>query len=780
MLLKRLSLLAASILLVSIAIAQTTIEGRIIDQAEQPIAYASVHDTIHFANATSDDQGWFSITVDTLPIELFVQHISYTPAALWVHNDSFQTITLSVHSLEEVVVASTSPYQQAAEKISINKSLVKILPSLGSEVDFIRSLVLFPGVSTGEEVSKGITVRGGSLDQNITYINGVQSSNTGHLFNTFSNVPSVGVEQVALYKTGMPSRYGNALSSATAIELRAPSKQVFSAELGATNSKITYENTLGKQKKSSFLLSARSSYIDLLRQKAQDETLNNFNLRGANAEGPQYHFGYIFYDGLASLHLDLGNNWKAKAFGLHSYDRNIYIYNREYITYLKHELWNGTYGVNLEKKWSPETQLNFSSGLNFHAIQRYENNKDFLGPDVVVSEDFLRHRYGYYNWNSLLTFRQQLSTVQYEVGLFQFFKNYEPGDGSFHNISFDPILRTRDESFIENNNEQFGILLAGAFANISLPIGRRWTIDNGWRMSTFFSTPDVYYALEPRLNINFQATERWKWHAAFDYATQFDHGLVLSEVGLDNIILLPSVGDILPAKASNYALGTSFKSKDRQLAVAPTVFYKDMNNIQRLALDGKDNIVSDSLNDLVLKNGSGYAYGFELQVSYQTDTWLLNSAYTYARSYRHFDDFNENEDFPFQFDKPHEWNLIGIWGIGKKHSFSFNFHIANGARYTLPSGAVYSSFGNRPTLLYQGHQNEQNLPFYHRLDIGYDYNFPIKKHWQGALKINITNVYNHRNTNFVEIKQGNNQGFVAEAVSFVPILPSINFSVRYE
>ena len=100
---------------------------------------------------------------------------------------------MEANQLKEVVITGISSFQDTRSgRISINKSVVKALPTLGGEVDYISSLVLFPGVSNGEEISKGITVRGGSLDQNLAHINGIQTSNTGHLFNIYSVVAGNG------------------------------------------------------------------------------------------------------------------------------------------------------------------------------------------------------------------------------------------------------------------------------------------------------------------------------------------------------------------------------------------------------------------------------------------------------------------------------------------------------------------------------------------------------------------------------------------------------------
>jgi hypothetical protein len=763
--------------------AQYTIQGKVFEKNTlTPIADVLVFDSLEFKNTLTNSQGKFSIDSSPLPATLYFQHIGYKPLSIQLHNNQSIEVFLEANELEEVIITGISSFQDTRSgQISINKSVVRALPSLGGEVDYISSLVLFPGVSNGEEISKGITVRGGSLDQNLAHINGIQTSNTGHLFNLYSVVPAVAVEDLTFYKGGMPASFGNALSSSMNVQLKKPKHQIFDAEIGATNSKASYENTFGKNKKSSFLLSGRSSYIDLLRKKANRNTLNDFQLNGETSGGPEYHFGYTFFDVLGLLNIDLGKGLELSGFGLYSYDRNTYIYNRSYITFLKHELYNGTYGFSLSKKWKTNNYLSLRAGVNNNEIKRFERTVEFENSDLQTNDVILNHKYGVKNWTGRLDYYHPVSSHQFSAGLFTYYKQFQPGEGQLANYSYDPILRTRDTMVFDNKNEPFDIPLAGTYLQADLKLSDRLDLNTGIRASAFFTYPETYYGIEPRMALSYKINRTSYIRASFDYLTQFDHGLILSEVGLDNIIALPSVGDIKPAKSLNYALGFVTKQLDHRLIISGELFYKDQWNLQRLALDGKDNIVSDSLSELIAKNGTGYAYGLEFQLTYQADIFVLNSSYTYSHAFRKFEGFNKNKAFPFGYDKPHELSISGVMGLGKKSSFSLNFTLYNGARYTLPSGLNASpSDGGQSVLIYDNFQNDTQLPLYHRLDLGYDYSFKLRKKWKGVLKVNVINIYNRRNINFVELRENSDGTYYQEGVSYIPILPSLNLRFTYE
>ncbi len=761
---------------------QMMVKGYVYEEKNQlPIADVFVYDSLRTQYVLTDEDGYFEINVSVLPMTIFFEHVAYQKASTRLSSNAVLKIMLRPNELEGVIVKGISGLQNnKSGRIAINKTIVDALPSLGGEIDYLSALVLFPGVSKGEEVSKGITVRGGSLDQNVGHINGVQTSNTGHLFNSYSIVPAVAVESLTFYKGGMPAKFGNALSSVMDIKLRHPKSKALSFELGATNSKIAIENTFGKQKKAAFLLSGRASYFDFLRKKAYRETLNNYQLRGQNSSGPQYHFGYTFFDIMATLNLDIGKGFSLSAFGLYSYDLNTYIYNRAYFTFLKHELRNGTYGLNLNKKITPNSLINLTFGLNDYSVQRHERNLDFQNESILTEDETLDHIYGVNNWTGRLDFVQNNDLFEFKTGFFSNYKQYQPGDGQLFSISYDPVLRSRDSVLFINRNENFNVLLTGGYLNLEGQLAKRINFSTGLRATAFYTTPNTLFALEPRISAEYQVSPQSLLRFSFDYLTQFDHGLVLSEVGLDNIIDLPSFGRILPGKSLNYALGGITKAMDHQLIISAELFYKYQWNIQQLALDDKANIVSDSLIDLIAQNGRAEAYGLELQITWQNDFMLFNSSYTYARSTRQFDDLNKGLAFFHNYDKPHEWNLSGVFGLGRKSSFSFSFFISNGARYTLPSGLNPSIVGgNEPILIYDGFLNHNQLPLYHRLDIGYDYRFNLNKKWKATLKFNIINVYNRRNINFIDLLGGKGEAYYTEGVSFIPILPSINFKISY-
>ena len=757
------------------SIGQILVKGEILDShTKQPISDALIYSGTH--STYSNSKGIFALTVNNPTDTIHFHQIGYEDF-LVLGSADVSTIFLKPILLNEVTVSGVASLQNNEGNITINKTIISALPTIGGEVDYISSLVIFPSVSKGEEISKGISVRGGSIDQNTMHINGIQTTNTGHLFNLFSAVPSVAIEELKLYSGGIPAYFGNAISSALGVTLLKAKETVFKVDLGASNSKISFQTPFGKSKKSSIVLSGRTSYLDLLRIKARDKTLNNYQVRGNNPSFGGYYFGYSFYDYLGSMNFYLGKGFDLNVFGLYSYDKNTYIFNQNYITHLKHDLYNLTTGIVLSKKWEDHI-LSARIGMNKNAIHRFEKTLEFEDKQWI-SDKILNHQYGINNWTARLDYQFPIRNQNFSTGIFAYQKNYNPGFSSLDITNYNPLLKEKTHELLTRNNKAFDIRTFGFYLQSKLDINEQLKINLGVRNSAYFSYPKTYYAIEPRFSAFYKLNKNEHIRGSFDYLTQFDHGLVLSEVGLDNIITLPSIDIFRPAKATNYALGFVQKLMDYKLILSADFFYKNQWDLQRLALNGKDNIVSDTITELVAKNGHGFAYGFETQITYQGDIVVMNLSYAYGHSFRQYEHFNNGKIFPFGYDKPHELNISNVIGLGKRSTFSLNFNMTNGSRYTLPSGKVINSSG-QSILVYNGFQNETHLPFYHRLDIAYQYNFKIHKHWKSVISLNVINVYNHRNINFTEIKDDGFDKYRIEGVSYVPILPSLNLKFSYE
>src|SRR5687768_8758819 len=162
---------------------------------------------------------------------------------------------------------------------------IKALPALLGEVDVFKVLQLLPGVQSGTEGSSGLYVRGGGPDQNLILLDGVPVYNASHLFGFVSVFNADAINHVELVKGGFPARYGGRLSSVIDIRMKEGNSKKVQGEgsVGLVASRLTIEGPLND--KTSFIVSGRRTYIDLLASP-----LIKIGTKGEETAG------YYFYD----------------------------------------------------------------------------------------------------------------------------------------------------------------------------------------------------------------------------------------------------------------------------------------------------------------------------------------------------------------------------------------------------------------------------------------------------------------------------------------------------
>lgn len=134
--------------------------------------------------------------------------------------------------------------------LQLNAQEIKKMPAALGEFDVLRSVTLMPGVNNSGEISNGISVRGGSLDQNLLLYDYAPVFNPTHLFGLFSVFTPDALSSVDIYRANIPARYGGRSTSVLDIKVRNPYVDKFklSGGVGLVSSRLTVETPLVKDK----------------------------------------------------------------------------------------------------------------------------------------------------------------------------------------------------------------------------------------------------------------------------------------------------------------------------------------------------------------------------------------------------------------------------------------------------------------------------------------------------------------------------------------------------
>jgi hypothetical protein len=214
--------------------------------------------------------------------------------------------------LREVTISAEKNISETAQMSSIKLSSVEIksVPMLFGEKDLFKTLMLLPGVQKGTEGTSGMYVRGGGPDQNLVILDEATIYNANHLLGFFSIFNGDAIKSVELIKGGFPARYGGRLSSIINVNMKEGNKTEYHGEggLGIIAAHAMVEGPIVKNK-SSFMVSARRTYLDALIQPI------------LKIDNPNLSAGYYFYDLNAKLNYDFGDKNKLYVSGYFGRDK---------------------------------------------------------------------------------------------------------------------------------------------------------------------------------------------------------------------------------------------------------------------------------------------------------------------------------------------------------------------------------------------------------------------------------------------------------------------------
>ena len=315
---KRLISFLSTLLLIAGMYAENVkIEGKVIDQEEKPVEFATIRIGGTSIGTNSDLAGNYSLSVapkDTL--EVIFSCIGYKNVTRKLI-DPKGLITLNVklptESTELAEVEVTGFRQNINGMQSFDKESFKTSPDVsGGSVEAM--LQTMAGVNSSNEMSSQYSVRGGSFDENSVYINGVeiyrpQLVRSGQQEGLSIINPDM-VGNIKFSTGGFPARYSDKMSSALDIAYRDPEALEGSLTLSLMGGSLTFGQSSGK-----------FSQLHGLRLKKNNSLLSSLETRG---EYDPLYFDYqtnITYRPTEKLSFNLLGNISLNHYNFKPADR---------------------------------------------------------------------------------------------------------------------------------------------------------------------------------------------------------------------------------------------------------------------------------------------------------------------------------------------------------------------------------------------------------------------------------------------------------------------------
>lgn len=742
----RLLFLCFALCVSQVSFAQKTgsITGFVVDKLTlQPLEASTIKLDGTVKATAADSLGKFRIT--NVPVNSYNLEISksgYKTAILYnivitSGNENSYSVELErqVSSLSEVVVKANKRTVRAATletPLSVQRlTSEEIKSNPGGNFDISKVIQTLPGVGGGQQggsFRNDIIIRGGAPNENVFYLDGIEVPVINHFQTQGSSGGPQGIlnvsfiEDVKLSSSAFDARYDNALSSVFQFKQKNGNPNQFqgNVRLSATDAALTLEGPLSKNKKTTFLASARRSYLQLL-FKSFDIPIR-----------PNY------WDFQAKVTHQFNKKTTLTILGIGAIDEfrfeapkeatpeKLYTINSNVLV----NQWNYTIGASLKRN-IPNGYWNLALSRNYfnNDIEKHEDNQNPTAAnktlDIVSAEAETKLRFD----------------VNKNIDGWKFAYGASTQLADYTNNTFSVIRKeVRDASgnlvqpavIVNFNSPLNAFFKLGAFVQAGKRFAaNRIGISAGIRtdMNTFTANGmNGLQTLSPRISVSYVLADKWTWNSSAGIYYKIPPYTILGFAENNNALVNKNARY---QRSNHYTTGFEYLPNDG-LRFTVEGFYKQYSHVPVSVRNGISlaNLGTDFTllgNEAITTNGKGKAYGVEFFAQKKlTKNFFGILSYTF---YRSLYSGSNGKYIASSWDNRH---LLSVtWG----YKFPRNWEL--GLKFRYQGGAPYTAFDetlSRLNYLSQGvgtlnyaQLNSNRLSGFNSSDVRIDKKWNLKK-----------------------------------------------------
>jgi hypothetical protein len=745
-------ILALILLIFSLnAFSQGSISGRIFNPVNNdPVPFANVLVLETELGAISDDDGFYEIK--NVPPGLYNVRASFvgykTATAYEIQVTQSRPVQLDFElredasELSEVVVDSEfSRSEETPLSVRrLNANEIERYP--GGNRDISRVIQSLPGVASSAGFRNDIIIRGGAPNENKFYVDEIEVPVINHFATQGSSGGPVGILNVNLIKNvdliagGFPANRMDALSSFFEFTLKEGRRDKMATQLtlGASELTISNEGPIGE--KTTYLVSARRSYLQgLFRLIGLPflPTFNDFQVKTTTKLDDKTELTFI---GVGAIdNFALNQDVPDEETEDERIDR-LYLLDVLPIQ----SQWNYATGLKLKR-------FRENGFWTFILSRNMLNNESFkyAGNDNSNEANLL---FRYQSQESENKFRAENSifgkgyTLKYGV-------NYQYSRFFINNFDRSALASTSEVIDVEStsNFNQYGAFVSGSknFYN------DRLLVTGGIRMdgADFAATAsNPLNQLSPRISFSYQLKPNFFVTANGGIYYQKPAYTVLGFQDNDGV-LVNRENDVRFIRNSQLIGGIELLVPEKNRRFTAEAFYKRYSNYPSSVRNGiaLANLGADFGvigNEAVISNAEGRAYGIEFLAQQR----LFNNFYgiaavTLVRS--EFTNPNTEGFVPSSWDNRFIVSLTAGKRFGKNWELGARWRFLGGTPYTpidVEESALISNWDLRgQPILDFTRINGVRLPAFHQLDLRLDKKY-FYKNWNFNWYIDVQNAYN--------------------------------------
>lgn len=676
-------------------------------------------------------------------------------------------------ALKEVVINAEAKKRISEESqmsvINIPVQQIKDIPALMGEKDVLKVIQLMPGVQKGSEGSSGIYVRGGGPDQNLIILDDANVYNAYHLFGFFSLFNGDALKSVELVKGGFPASYGGRLSSVINMQMKEGNQEEFHGEagIGLISSRLVLEGPL-KKKKSSFLISARRTYIDALIYPFLP---------------PEQKGGYFFYDLNAKLNYTLTDKDRLYLSGYFGKDKFYFNSNNDGFKLKGNLNWGNATGtlrwnhIYSGKLFSNTSAIFTNYQLGIGSREEFDSSYFDLQFGSAIRDYTIKHDFDFY----------PNSKHHIRFGGLAIFHRFKPSA---------VVVKSSDALSAGISVNSIYTMESGLYVEDDWKISGRLKANIGLRVSHYVANKTSFTNPEPRVSARYSITEKSAVKASYALMNQYLHLLSSTGVSLPTDLWVPATRNLRPMQSQQWALGWA-QELPKGINLTIEGYYKNMRDIS-FYKEGASFLLIDNpegaqgINwEKNITQGKGWSYGSEFLLQKEKGKWSGWIGYTLSWTYVQFDSINFGKKFFPRYDRRHDISIVNIYKFNDRIKLSCTWVYGTGNAITLPV-AQYDAAPHNPAQIDNysqynfigfrndyGEKNSFRMAPYHRLDVGIQFT-KVKKRYTRTFELSFYNAYNRWNPFFYYIERGvtATQNKLMQVTLF-PILPSVSWSWKF-
>lgn len=730
---------------------------KVIDRSDGlPLPSAAVGVSGTTIGGYTDDDGVVTFTAPSVSIIIEVHLLGYKTTSFNLKDIKNGAILLDAQTFEiEEVMIQDRPDIISTNKdhsVSLNGRHLSALNVGLAGTDVIRQIQLLPGITSFNDASSKLNIRGGDDDGTLIMIDDIPLYDASHYYGMFSSINPTYITNTTLYKNNLPISYDGKMDGMLKVDgFSADHTKVTQGQINLNLLTIAASINHSISKNFSISIGARSSlrnasdtdFSSLLGNNSEMQLLQeDFSLtdrRTLIATIPDFSFydanGKIFYDW---NHGNLSFNYIRSKDDLDDSFENQFNTRRERVNvsntekYINTEDWNNEGASlklqqNLTNNLSLESQLYTTSFSNYSTIGLSVTRETRINDQTFSATNTRENHVRDFGFKSML--KSSSKSINWNVGVDVI--SHE----TVSNIDNDDIriIRRKGEG-IESS----------LFGSIAYQLSENLLLDVGLRGTAF--KEDLYTA--PRLNLTYNASQHVKLKSSIGRHNQYVRQLSFENAygrAIDFWTLANNNIDV--GITDQLMIGGTHKTG--RVSIDVEAYYKKRYNLIEQALLSprfdEVNVVPQQINETNYRlfRGDGKTIGLDVLFGYAFPKYAGWISYTLSESTISFDQILRGTPFPTQDDRRHQLNIINEYKIG---SWTL------GATMVYASGRPYTDLNkisNDPRDQLRPEERISRLPAYIRTDLGASYKFDIG---ESTLDVGLSvyNLLNRANVNYIQ------------------------------